>query len=124
MRNLGKIELSEPFGSRCWAVACRYFAVEELVVRSAAAFPPGAGRVECLTVVRGAGRVEIAAGWLAYRSGQTWLIPAGCAPFRLMPESSSHLIRYYVPDLDRDFRQPLKSHGASPEQISAVVFDV
>ena len=123
LRDLTKIELPEPFGSRRWAVACRYFAVEELAVRTAASFPDVAGRVECLTVIRGAGRVEIPAGWLAYRPGQTWVVPAGCAPFRLMPESSSRLIRFYVPDLDRDFRRSLASRGASREQIQSVVFE-
>jgi mannose-6-phosphate isomerase len=123
LRDLTKIEFSEPFGSRRWAVACRYFAVEELAVRTAASLPDVAGRVECLTVIRGAGRVEIPAGWLAYRPGQTWVVPAGCAPFRLMPESSSRLIRFYVPDLDRDFRRPLASRGASREQIQSVVFE-
>jgi mannose-6-phosphate isomerase len=123
LRDLTKIEFPEPFGSRRWAVACRYFAVEELAVRTAAAFPAANDRVECLTVIRGSGRVEIPAGWLAYRPGQTWLIPAGCGPFRLMPESSSRLIRFYVPNLDRDFRQPLTIRGASQEQIRSVVFD-
>jgi mannose-6-phosphate isomerase len=123
-RGLSGIEVPEPFGSRRWAVACRYFAVEELTVRTAASFPAAAGRVECLAVIRGGGRVEIPAGWLAYRPGQTWLVPAGCRPFRLMPESPSRLLRFYVPDLDRDFREPLAARGASAEMISGVVFDV
>jgi hypothetical protein len=79
--------------------------------------------VECLAVIRGAGRVEIPAGWLAYRPGQSWLVPATCAPFRLVPETPSWLIRFYVPDLDRDFRQPLAKRGTSAEMIRSVVFD-
>lgn len=122
LRDLNMIEISEPFGSRRWVVACRYFAIEELAVRHPAAFPAPRDRVECLTVIRGTGRVEIPAGWLAYRPGQTWLVPAGSGPFRLMPETSSRLIRFYVPDLDHDFRQPLASRGASEAMIRGIVF--
>lgn len=122
LQSLPKIELAEPFGSRRWAVACPHFAVEEWRARSAVAIPGTPGRVECLTVIHGSGRVEIAAGWLAYRPGQTWLIPANSGAFRVMPESSSRFIRFYVPDLDRDFREPLAKRGVSAEMIGDIVF--
>ena len=122
-RDLPKIEVSEEFGRRRYALACRHFAVEELVVRQHAKLSAASDRVECLAVIAGAGRMEMAVGWLAYRPGQTWVIPAGAAPYRLAPEKPSLLIRFYVPDLDRDFRQPLERRGVSPSMISQVVFD-
>ena len=122
-RDLPKVEFSEPFGRRRWAVACRYFAVEQLSVRKPHTFEPALDRVECLTVISGQGRVEIKAGWLAYRPGQTWVVPPGSAPYRLMPEKTSSFLRFYVPDLDRDFRRPLAERGVTAEMISRIVFD-
>ena len=122
LRDLRKIQLSEPFGWRRWAVACPYFAVEELGVRNPHIFTASSDRMECLAVTGGGGRVEIQAGWLAYRPGQTWVVPPGSAPYRLVPEEPSRLIRFYVPDLDRDFRQPLAQRGASSEMIGEIVF--
>jgi mannose-6-phosphate isomerase len=121
-RDLPRIEFPEPFGKRRYAVACRHFAVEELGLRESSRFQPSKDRAECLAVIAGAGRVEIEAGWLAYRPGQTWLVPAGAAAYRLVPEKPSRLFRFYVPEIDRDFRQPLTSRGVPPELIEQVVF--
>ncbi|HXJ95901.1 MAG TPA: type I phosphomannose isomerase catalytic subunit [Terriglobia bacterium] len=122
-RDLPKLEFQEPFGKRRYAVACRYFAVEELGLREPAKFAASKDRVECLAVISGAGRVEIEAGWLAFRPGQTWVVPAGSSPYRLVPEKPSRLLRFYVPDLERDFRQPLAHRGVPPEVIGKVVFE-
>ena len=122
-RGLPKLDLPEPFGRRRYAVACRHFAVEELGLREPSKFAPSGDRVECLAVISGTGRVEIEAGWLAYRPGQTWLVPAGAASYRLVPEKPSRLLRYYVPDIERDFRQPLARRGVPPEVIAQIVFD-
>lgn len=122
-RDLPKLEFQEPFGRRRYAVACRHFAVEELVLREPSKFQASGDRVECLAVIAGAGRVEIEAGWLAYRLGQTWLIPAGAGSYRLVPEKPSRLLRYYVPDIEDDFRQPLARRGVPLEVIRQVVFD-
>ena len=122
-RDLPKLEFQEPFGKRRYAVACRYFAVEEFGLRESANFAGSKDRVECFAVISGAGRVEIAAGWLAFRPGQTWVVPAGSNPYRLVPEKPSRLLRFYVPDLERDFRQPLAHRGVPPEVIGKVVFE-
>jgi mannose-6-phosphate isomerase len=122
-RDLPKIEVQDTFGKRRYAVACRYFAIEELGLREPSNLRASKERVECLTVISGAGRVEIEAGWLAYRPGQTWVVPATGGSYRLVPEKPSRLLRYYVPETDRDFRQPLARRGVSPEMIGRVVFD-
>lgn len=122
-RDLPKIEFQEPFGRRRYAVACRHFAVEELGLREPFKFLASKDRAECLTVISGSGRVEIEAGWLAYRTGQTWLVPAGSASYRLVPEKPSRVLRYYIPDIESDFRQPLARRGLPPDLIAQVVFD-
>jgi len=122
-RDLPKLEFQEPFGKRRYAVACRHFALEELGLREASKLEASKDRVECLAVISGAGRVEIEAGWLAYRPGQTWVVPAGSGAYRLVPEKPSRLLRFYVPEIERDFRQPLARRGVAPEMIRRVLFD-
>jgi mannose-6-phosphate isomerase len=122
-RDLPRVEVEEPFGSRRYVVACRYFAIEVLALEDRHAFPPPPDRVEALAVIEGEGRVETSRGWLAYCAGQTWLIPPRSEAYRLVPEEQSRFVRFYVPDLDRDFRQPLVKRGVAPDVIRKVVFE-
>ncbi len=122
-RDLPRLEFEEAFGSRRYVVACRYFAIEVLLIESRYTFPAPPDRVEVLAVIGGEGRVETSRGWLAYATGQTWLIPPCSQPYRLVPEETSRFIRFYVPDFERDFRRPLAKHGVAPEMIGRVVFE-
>lgn len=122
-RDLPRLEFEEDFGSRRYVVACRYFAIEALTIETRCTFAAPGNRVEALAVIEGEGRVETSRGWLAYAAGQTWLIPPGSEPYRLVPEEDSRLIRFYVPDLGRDFRRPLAKLGLGPEMIRKVVFE-
>jgi mannose-6-phosphate isomerase len=122
-RDLGCQEFEEPFGSRRYVVACPYFAIEVLSVESRCTFAAPPDRVEALAVIAGEGRVETSRGWLAYTTGQTWLVPPQSEPYRLVPEENSRLIRFYVPDIERDFRRPMIHRGLLPEMIAKVVFD-
>jgi mannose-6-phosphate isomerase len=122
-RNLPKLEFREPYGSRRWVVASRYFALEELTLLRIASFAGSIERVETLSMIFGEGRVETEAGWMAYRTGDTWVIPPGTKNYRLVPEERTRLLKFYVPDLHEDFRRPLAARGVSDRQIAAVVFD-
>lgn len=120
-RNLPRLEFSTPFGARRFVMACPHFAVEEIVLETRATFTGSPARAEGLAVTVGEGRVETAAGWLGYRIGQTWLVPPGVLGFRLVPEEPTRLLRFYLPDLERDFRQPLIQLGVPPDTIRQVV---
>jgi mannose-6-phosphate isomerase len=122
-RNLPRIKVEEPFGWRRYVLACPHFALEEWHVKRQAALEGHAERVECLAIVSGQGRMETAAGWLAYDPADTWLIPPATPPFRLVPERTTRLFRFYVPDVDRDFRQRLVERGVKPALICAVCRD-
>jgi mannose-6-phosphate isomerase len=122
-RDLPHLEFDEPFGTRRYAIACRYFAIEVLAVTARHTFPAPPDRVEALAVIAGEGRLETSRGWLAYAPGQTWLIPPRTEPYRLVPEEDSRFIRFYVPAIDRDFRQPLRKRGVAPEIIGKLVFE-
>jgi mannose-6-phosphate isomerase len=121
-RNLPRLEFQEPYGSRRWVLACRYFALEVLVLSKIASFTGSPERVETLSILGGEGRVETEAGWMAYRTGDTWVIPPGVRNYRLAPEERSRLLKFYVPDIERDFRSPLAERGVSFEQIDRIIF--
>jgi mannose-6-phosphate isomerase len=121
-RDLPHLEVREAYGMRRLVVACQFFAVEELRVEKVASFTGARNRVETLGVTSGEGRVETAAGWYAYRIGDCWLVPPASSPYRLVPERESRLLKFYVPDIDADFRKPLAAAGFNSEEIGAVVF--
>ncbi len=121
-RDLPRLEFREPFGSRRYILASRYFAVEELSLQETAFFTSSPERVEVYSVLEGEGRVENASGWLGYRAGETWIIPPGAADYRFVPQEKSVLLKFYIPSLDDDFRQPLAARRAPPEEVEKVVF--
>jgi len=122
-RALPPVTLREPYGSRRLVVACRSFAVEELTLRRAASFAGSPDRVEGLAMVAGDGRVETGAGWLGYRTGETWLIPPATSRYRLVPRVLTRLLKFYVPDLARDFLQPLKARRGGATKARHIVFE-
>ena len=122
-RDLPYLRLREPFGSRRLVVASRHFAVEEFRLRKTGLFQGAPGRVEVFSVLAGPGRVETEAGWFGFRTGDTWVIPPACVPYRLVPRREARLLKFYVPDLERDFRQPLRTHGKRATQIKKIIFD-
>lgn len=123
LRNLPRLVAHEPFGSRRFILACPYFAVEELKLRKIGHFKSSAEHAETLSVVAGEGRIETRAGWMGYRAGDTWLIPPESGRYRVAPVEKTRILKFYVPDVDRDFRRPLSRRGFKVEQIGKILFD-
>jgi len=121
---LPRWEFQEPFGTRRYVTACRYFALEELFLRKMAVFNSSPQHVEVYSVLKGEGRVENSEGWLGYRTGETWIIPPAAGAYRFVPQESTRFLKFYVPDLVQDFRRPLAAHDVPPEDIDKIVFDV
>jgi mannose-6-phosphate isomerase len=122
-RALPKFVFREPFGSRRYVLASRFFAVEEWTLQKPGSFHGSAARVEAFTILSGDGRVETAAGWLGYRPGDAWIIPPATPHYRLVPESETVLLKFYVPNVEQDFLKPLADRKLSPDEIKRVVFD-
>ena len=120
---LPRFEFQEPFGTRRYIMACRYFAVEEIFLRKMATFRSSPQRVEVYSVLKGEGRVENASGWLGYRTGETWIIPPAAGAYRFVPQQGTCLLKFYVPNLIEDFRRPLAARNVPPEDAEKVVFD-
>jgi mannose-6-phosphate isomerase len=123
LRDLPRLKFKEKYGTRRFVLASRYFALEELTVSHTTTFQSTPERVEVLSILEGEGRIENEAGWLAYRPGETWLIPPAAGLYRLVPEIDTKLLKFYVPDLERDFTEPLKQRGIPSEKIRQIVFE-
>jgi mannose-6-phosphate isomerase len=123
-RRLPRWEFQEPFGTRRYIMACRYFALEEIFLRKTVTFKSSPLRVEVYSVLQGDGRVENSSGWLGYRIGETWIIPPAGGAYRFVPQHETRLLKFYVPNLVQDFRRPLAGHNVPPEYVEKVVFDL
>jgi mannose-6-phosphate isomerase len=123
LRDLPRLEFKEKYGARRFVMASRYFALEVLSVRCTATFLSAPHRVEVLSILEGEGRIENEAGWFGYRPGETWLIPPGIGSYRVVPGLDTKFLKFYIPDLVKDFRDPLQRRGVPPEKIHQVVFE-
>jgi mannose-6-phosphate isomerase len=122
-RGLPRLQFPEPYGWRRYVLACRFFALEELSLQQRGTFAGKRERAEVLSLLKGKGRMETAAGWLGYRAGDTWLIPPATGAYRLVPQETTRLLKFYLPDLEKDFRQPLSKRGVDAAKINRIVFD-
>jgi mannose-6-phosphate isomerase len=122
-RNLPRLEFKEKYGTRRFVLASRYFALEELSVRHAATFQSAPDRVQVLSILEGDGRIENEAGWLGYRPGDTWLIPPAAGTYRMVPGLDTKFLKFYVPDIEKDFTEPLKQRKVPQEKIRQIIFE-
>ena len=67
--------------------------------------------------------METSAGWLGYRTGDTWLIPPATRQYRLVPREPTRVLKFYVPDIERDFRYVLAKRRVSAAAIKKICFD-
>jgi hypothetical protein len=51
------------------------------------------------------------------------LIPPAANLYRLVPGLDTKFLKFYVPNLARDFTEPLARRGISPEEIRQIVFE-
>ena len=122
-RDLPRVEFRERYGLCRLVLACRHFALEELTLGRRGTFEGSRERVEVLSVIEGEGRVETRAGWLGYRTGDTWLIPPATGQYRLVPREQTRVLKFYVPDIEKDFRRPLARRRVRASKVNGIVFD-
>ncbi len=123
LRDLPRVEFKEKYGTHRFVLASRYFALEELNVIHTATFQSSPEKVEVLSIMEGEGRLENAAGWLGYRPGDTWLIPPAANLYRIVPAIDTKFLKFYVPDLQKDFHDPLKHREIPAEIVRQIVFE-
>ena len=95
--------------------ACQYFATElwEFSERIAAVTSPK--RFELLIPISGQGHIEWSSESAAYGPAEVWFLPAGLGAYQIKPQSTTKLLRTYVPDLN-EFAQQL-SDQKIPESV-------
>ena len=123
LRDLPEVRFREPYGARRLVLCCRFFAVEELMLRKSATLRGCPARVEILALLEGEGRLETDAGWFGYQAGNTWLVPPAADKYRLVPRVKTRLLKFYVPDLETDFRRPLMKRGTKAAQLKRIIFE-
>jgi mannose-6-phosphate isomerase len=105
---------------KTYLAACRYFAAEKWEFSAAVAGAASSDRFEILIFISGAGRIESRGESVPYAPAEVWLLPAALGAYRLIPESSTTLLRTYVPDLQA-FAQQLAAEKVPPASISHLV---
>ncbi|MBZ5514148.1 MAG: class I mannose-6-phosphate isomerase [Acidobacteriia bacterium] len=122
-RDLPRVELREPYGLRRLVLACRHFALEKLTLGRRGVFEGSPQQVEVLSIIGGEGLIETREGWLGFRTGDTWLVPPATGQYRLVPRGQTRLLKFYVPDIEKDFRRPLAKRGVPASHVSKIVFE-
>jgi mannose-6-phosphate isomerase len=84
-----------------YLVACRYFAVEHLLVKEKLLQKTENENFFILTVIAGNGEIVYDDRTEEFRSGETILIPASLGNFEIFPEIPSEILKSYVPDLEK-----------------------
>ena len=101
-------------------VACQHFATERWEFRERIAAVTSPEHFDLLIFLDGKGRIEFGEGAEAYASAECWLLPAALGAYQLVPESSTTLLRTYVPDL-HDFVRRLADERVEESAWSRVV---
>jgi len=122
-RQLPRVEMSEDYGTRRLVLASRFFALEELRLPAPAAFSGSAERLELLSFLEGEGQIASQTDEGTFHRGETWLVPPGAGHYRLMPARATRLLKFYVPEIERDFRRPLAERGIPAKLADAIIFE-
>jgi mannose-6-phosphate isomerase len=123
-QNGGKIEpirIESNSVTTTFLAACRYFVAEkwEFTKNAHQNRPPG--RFELLVFLQGCGEIHWAGEHANYGPAQVWLIPAKLGAYELKPDSSSDLLRTYVPDDINEFGRHLANQGIRKAKWSRLV---
>ena len=100
--------------------ACQHFATERWEFRERIAAVTSTEHFDLLIFLDGRGHIEFAESAEAYAAAEAWLLPAALGAYQLVPESSTTLLRTYVPDL-HDFVRRLADERVEESAWSRVV---
>jgi mannose-6-phosphate isomerase len=107
--------------AQTYCAACPYFATEHWAFSGSIQASISKTRFELLIFLEGRGELGWAAERVTYAPAQVWLIPAALGELGLVPNTSTSLLRTYVPgDLDQ-LRRALVDAGISEAQWLSLV---
>jgi mannose-6-phosphate isomerase len=108
--------------TRSLLAACRYFATERWECSAKCEIPVDPERFEIIVILEGAGSFAWPDSAARYHRGECWLVPASQARIDVLPETSTSLIRTYVPNISA-LRTELHRDGISAAALAQVIFD-
>ena len=115
---LSGLPVEEEGGRRTYYIACSYFAIEKLECRDGMKERADGSKFFTLTVVEGQGEIAYGQGNQPFKAGDSVLIPACLGDYMIKGECT--IIKAYVPDVERDIIEPLKSRGITTDQLRAI----
>jgi mannose-6-phosphate isomerase len=116
------LPLSANGATRSLLAACRYFATERWECSAKCEIPVDPERFELIVILEGAGSFAWPDSAARYHRGECWLVPASQARIDVLPETSTSLIRTYVPNISA-LRTELHRDGISAAALAQVIFD-
>jgi mannose-6-phosphate isomerase len=103
-------------------IACELFALERWALREPHRGQVDPGSFEILTMLDGQAELEWDGSDLDLRRGDALVLPASLGPYALSPRAlGATLLRVTVPDLERDYRAPLRAMGVDAARIAQTV---
>ena len=96
----GKIDpaaIERDGAKKTFFAACRYFATERWQFAAPISASASPARFELWIVIEGSGSIRWAKDSAQFAPAQVWLIPAGLGQFQFAPQSTTTILRTYVP---------------------------
>jgi mannose-6-phosphate isomerase len=117
------VELSEGRNRRTLLVACRYFAAELLELGEPMGEATGVRRFDTYMVTEGAAVIKTDSyADVPVAAGDSALVPASVGKYSIAPATRCTMLKVFVPDLEADVRERLRSASVTEEKIRRVVF--
>jgi mannose-6-phosphate isomerase len=121
---VASIRISQGANARTYAMACPYFAIQTLALNEPAAESTRGKRCDSLMFTEGSALIRTRDGMATPASaGDSVLVPACVGDYRIEPTDRCVLVKVFVPDIETDIVQELRSHGIGEEAIRAVIFE-
>jgi mannose-6-phosphate isomerase len=108
--------------AKTYFVACPYFATEKWEFAGRAAGCTSRERFELLVIVAGNGTIEWGGSRAAYARAQVWLLPAALGAFELAADSSTSVLRTFVPADSKQVWRGLIEQGVTESDLARIVF--
>jgi mannose-6-phosphate isomerase len=121
-RKVAPLALPSPNGAKkSLLVACPYFASERWDFSAQLDANSDPAQFELLVILGGRGNIHWTRGSCSYRQGECWFIPANLGEFSVVPESTTSILRTYVPAIIT-LRNNLSRIGVPKSALEQVLF--
>jgi mannose-6-phosphate isomerase len=105
---------------KTYLAACAHFATEIWEFAETIDAKTCLDRFEFLVFLAGEGRIHWGSESMPFNPGEAWMLPAAVGDYQLITQSSTKLLRSYVPDLEQLSRE-FAAEGLNELQRSAIL---